>query len=126
MDSIIYNALMAYYNALEKLGHVSDGEVAKLLVLTFYNELIFRDFRNFLSREDYHIVEQALDCLYGSTCLIPYPEYLNMGNLHIGDISELANRVQALEDTNVLKVIHEGDYDPRVTDSDIVFVPADE
>ena len=105
MDSIIYSAISQYYAALCKLGYYSYESVFRLLVLCFYRDFVFQDYRGVLSREDYHEIEKALDCLFGSNCLIPYPDYLKMGKLHIGETTELAHRVKALEETDVLKVM---------------------
>ena len=98
MDEIIYNAFGSYYNALEKLGYISYPQSQKLLLLCFYRDFVFHDYRGLLSKEDYYLIERALDCLWGSTCLIPYPDYLKMGKLHIGEITELSKRVEALEE----------------------------
>jgi hypothetical protein len=56
-----------------------------------------------LSKDDYHLIERALDCLYGSTCLIPYPDYLKMSKLHLGEMGEIASRLKEVEDTKVIK-----------------------
>lgn len=116
MDEIIYNALGSYYNALEKKGYMSYANMQKLLLLIFYRDFVFRDYRGLLSREDYLLIERALDCLWGSTCLIPYPDYLKMGKLHLGEITELSHRVKALEESNILKAF---DAD-GTSDSDII------
>ena len=105
MDKIIFNALEAYYNALEKKGYMADIYWKKLLVLIFYRNFVFGDYRGFLSKEDYLLIEKALECIWGTVCLIPYPDYLKMGKLHLGEITELAQRVKAVENTEVLKVI---------------------
>lgn len=116
MDEIIYNALGSYYNALEKKGYMSYANMQKLLLLIFYRDFVFHDYRGLLSREDYLLIERALDCLWGSTCLIPYPDYLKMGKLHLGEITELSHRVKTLEDTDVLKAFKADD----TSDSDII------
>ena len=121
MDEMILNALTSYYNVLEKLGYMADSHLHKLLLLSFYREFVFHDYRGLLDKCDYHLIEQALDCIYGSTCLIPYPDYLKMSKLHLGEMTEMAQRVKTLEDTEVLKA-----FDSDGTcDSDIIIV-ADE
>ena len=116
MDSIIYDALSSYYHALELKGYMSNSHAMKLLLLIFYRNFVFHDYRGLISRDDYLLIEKALDCLWGSTCLIPYPDYLKMGKLHLGEITELASRVRTLEDTDVLKA-----FDADGTgDSDII------
>lgn len=125
MDNILYNSLSSYFHALEVKGYMPYSQSQKLLVLGFYRDFVYGDYRGILTKDDYHLIELALDCLYGSTCLIPYPDYLKMSKLHLGSMTELAQRVQDLEDTNVLKIVHDGTF---VTDpeSDIVFVEAEE
>jgi hypothetical protein len=94
----------------------------KLLVLIFYRDFVYNDYRGLISKDDYLMIERALDCLYGSTCLIPYPDYLKMGKLHIGEMTEMANRVKNLENTEVLKAF---DFEGS-DDSDIVIVKNEE
>ena len=122
MDKIVYDAYSRYFHALEVSGYISYSQVVKLLVLTFYKDFVYNDYRGLISKGDYHLIEQALDCLYGSTCLIPYSNYLKMGKLYLGEISELSQRVQALEDISVLKVIDDAESEGSEVESDIVFV----
>ena len=126
MDEIIYNALSSYYNVLGKTGYMSYEQSKKLLVLIFYRDFVYNDYRCNLSKEDYYMIERALNCLFGSTCLIPYPDYLKMGKLHLGEITELGCRVKTLENTNVIKLIHDlNSVDNASSDSDVL-VYADE
>ena len=122
MDEIIYNALNSYYNVLEKTGYMAYSHMEKLLLLIFYRDFVYNDYRARLSKDDYHLIERALDCLYGSTCLIPYPDYLKMGKLHIGETTEFATRVKALENADILKL---ADPDGSV-DSDIMVLTTEE
>ena len=115
MDNIIYNSLSNYYHALELQGYMAYTHTQRLLLLIFYRDFTLRDYRGLLSKEDYHLIEKALDCLWGSSCLIPYPDYLKMGKLHLGEMTEMAQRVKTLEDTEVLKPMVLEDSD----DSDI-------
>ena len=85
---------------------MSNAQAKKLLLLIFYRDFVYHDYRGLLSREDYLLIERALDCLWGSTCLIPYPDYLKMGKLHLGEMTEMAQRVKNLEDTEVLKAMN--------------------
>ena len=107
MDEILYSSLSSYFNVLEKTGYMSYPQMQKLLVLIFYRDFVYNDYRGKITKEDYHLIERALDCLWGSTCLIPYPDYLKMGKLHIGEVTELADRIKTLENTDVLKA---GDF----------------
>lgn len=121
MDNIIFNSLTHYYTALSKLGYYKYGDVFSLLVLCFLRDFVYQDYRGVLSKGDYSIIERALNCLFGSNCLIPYPDYLKMGKLHIGEITELVHRVNNLEETEVLK-----SFDGTADDSDIMIVEGEE
>ena len=122
MDEMIYNALSSYYHALGVKGYMPYKDAQKLLLLIFYRDFIYGDFRGVISREDYKTIERALNCLFGSTCLIPYPDYLKMGKLFLGSVSEVAQRVKALEDTEVVKLIHDLNNAEGTEDSDVIIV----
>ena len=103
MDNVVYEALDRYFHALEVKGYMSYKNAIKLLVLSFYRDFVYNDYRGVIREQDYCCIERALNCLYGSTCLIPYPNYLKMGRLHLSNVTELVHRVKALEDTKVVK-----------------------
>jgi hypothetical protein len=88
----------------------------------FYNDFVYTDYRGFLSKDDYRLIERALNCLFGSTCLIPYPDYLKMGKLHLGEITEVAQRVKTLEETSVVKLIHDLESAEGTVQSDVIVV----
>jgi len=121
MDNIIYRSITQYYDALSKIGYQKYEDVFRLLVLSFFRDFAFEDYRARLSREDYLLIERALDCLWGSTCLIPYPDYLKMGKLHLGEMTEMAQRVKNLEDTSVLKA-----FDAEGASGDIIITAEEE
>jgi uncharacterized protein (DUF608 family) len=122
MDEYIYQSLSHYYTALGKLGYYKYADVKKLLVLLFYRDFVFNDYRGFISRSDYLTIERALNCLFGTTCLMPYPDYLKMGNVQLGGITELATRVKNLENTTVVKP-----FDSVATDdSDVIILTEEE
>ena len=125
MDEIVYEALSKYFHALEIHGYMSKTHSIKLLVLSFFKDFVFHDYRGILTREDYCLIERALDCLYGTSCLIPYPDYLKMGKLHLGEMTEMAQRVKTLEDTDVVKVMHDFENADDVQ-SDVMIVTNDE
>lgn len=125
MDEILYNALTKYYHALELKGYMANSHAVKLLILIFFRDFVFRDYRGLITKEDYHLIEKALDCIYGSTCLIPYPDYLKMGKLYLGEMTEIAHRVKTLEDTPVLKLLDTEDAESN-PNSDVLVVTGDE
>ena len=122
MGDILLEALTKYYHALEVKGYMSKVHSEKLLVMAFYWDFMYNDYRALLSKKDYCLIERALDCIYGTSCLIPYPDYLKMGKLHLGEITEMAQRVKTLEETEVVKVIHDLDSVNSDPQSDIVIM----
>ena len=125
MGEILYEALSKYYHALELKGYMSKAHSIKLLVLAFFWDFTYNDYRGLLSKEDYCLIEKALDCIYGTSCLIPYPDYLKMGKLHLGEITEMVQRIKTLEDTDVVKVIQDLNNIDDTTQSDIYIVADD-
>ena len=123
MDNLILDAITGYYNVLCKLGSYPYKDTLRILLLCFYRDFVFGDYYGVLSREDYHEIEKALNCLFGSNCLIPYPDYLKMGKLHIGEMTELAYRVKVSESAKVLKA---GDLMEPDAESDIMIVEKEE
>lgn len=122
MGDILFEALSKYYHALEIKGYMSRAHSEKLLVMAFYWDFMYNDYRALLSKKDYCLIERALDCIYGTSCLIPYPDYLKMGKLHLGEMTEMAQRVKTLEETEVVKVIHDLDSVNSDPQSDIVIM----
>jgi hypothetical protein len=113
MDNYVYNVIDQYFNTLSKFGYVSNRKVEELLVLIFYFNLLYNDYRGYISSEDYQDIGRALNCFYGNNCLMPYPDYLKMGNLRIGDVTELAQRTKALEE-------YDKELDRRILDNDLL------
>lgn len=73
MDNILYESLSRYFNTLSKLGYKSYSDVDRLLVLIFIQEWLEDKCLNYINEDDQRIIERVLYCLYGSSCLIPYP-----------------------------------------------------
>lgn len=76
MEDLVNTSLDRYFNTLSRFGYRSYSEVGKLLILIFIQELLESDCKSFITNEEYMIINKALYCLYGSICLIPYPEYM--------------------------------------------------
>lgn len=100
MGEEVYNSLTSYFTSLKNIGYRKQSEVNKLLVFITIQEVLDNDFRGLVSEEDYDIINKALYCLYGSTCLIPYPDYYNKKTTRImdtGSMYELTHRIENLE-----------------------------
>ncbi len=113
MDRFVYNTFDNYFHALENTGYIKQGTVNNLLVLDFLFNLMYRDYRGYISKEDYHTLDKAINCLYGVNCLIPYPDYLKMGKLHLGEMTEVLSRTKSLED-------YSEELDKRILDNDVL------
>lgn len=88
LTKITEEALNRYFTALSQFGYKKDSEVESLLVLLFIEGTILNDFSEFVTEDDYRIILQALECLYGSNCMIDFPTYANYDSLvHKSDIS---------------------------------------
>lgn len=72
----LYESLKNYFNALSHFGYKKQSDVNKLLIYDFLVNLIEGSTKFFITEEDYKKISRALYCLYGSSCLIPYPQYL--------------------------------------------------
>lgn len=97
MDDVLYESCLRYFTALSHYGYRNNEEVKKLLLYIFIHELV-NTTSIVISEEDYKHIDNALYCIYGTTCLIPYPKYCeNPMYLHLGDIAELSKRVDELQ-----------------------------
>lgn len=97
MDDLLYKSCVKYFTSLANYGYKSEAEVKKLLFYIFIQELVNTP-SVVISESDYKELENALYCIYGTTCLIPYPEYCeNPMYLHLGDMTEVAARLEEAE-----------------------------
>ncbi len=86
---------------MSNTGYMSKSNTLKLFIYTMIYYLLENDFRGFITESDYNSIVKALYCLYGSTCLIDYPDYYNDKTRRVmynGSTSELAYRVRKLEE----------------------------
>ena len=104
LDNLAYTGVSNYFQALSAFGYKGYGEVNRLLVLLFIEDLIRGPISIYINEEDYRTITNVLYCLFGSTCLIPYPEFAVNTTL-----------VQALNDVT-----------PRITENDILRFSEDE
>lgn len=65
-----------YFTILTKIGYINDGEVFKLLSYMFIIlHVLNGEFQYYVTEEDYKDIYKALNCLWGTTCLLPYPTW---------------------------------------------------
>ena len=113
MDNIVFNTISDYYKILQRRGYHSYADVKKILVLSFYWNFVTSDYRGLIEKKDYSLIERTLNCLFGSTCLIPYPDYLKMGKLKLGEMTEVLARTKAVE-------AYSEELNLRILDNDVL------
>lgn len=97
MDDLLYESCLRYFTSLANYGFRSEKDVKKLLFYVYIQELV-NTTSIVIPEEDYKHLENALYCMYGTTCLIPYPNYCERPMYaHLGDIAELSARMQKAE-----------------------------
>lgn len=74
-NNMAYIGICNYFQTLSTFGYKSYGEVNKLITLLFIEDLLRNSFSLYISEDDYRTITRVLYCLFGSTCLIPYPEF---------------------------------------------------
>ena len=77
MDNLIkftQQSIIRYFTALAQLGYKSYYDTNKLLALIFIQECL-KEHQSFITEQDYTDISKAMECLYGSNCLIPYQYY---------------------------------------------------
>lgn len=101
MDDLLYNALSKYFAKLANFGYSDDVEIKKILFYCFINELVNTP-SIVITQEEYTELEKALYCIYGTTCLIPYPNYCenaifsHLGKREIeGDPEDMRDQIEA-------------------------------
>lgn len=70
-----FTGLKNYFHSLSVFGYKSYKEVEKLLVLLFIEELLNGNLSSYITDDDYRTLTKVLYNLFGTSCLIPYPEF---------------------------------------------------
>lgn len=76
LKNIAYIGICNYFQTLATFGYKSYSEVYKLIVLLFIEDLLRGPLSIYVTECDYRTIANVLYCLFGSTCLIPYPEFV--------------------------------------------------
>ena len=67
-------SLIRYFTALSQFGYKSYCDVGKLPALIFLQEYL-QKYQEYITEADYNEVLKAMECLYGTSCLMPYQYY---------------------------------------------------
>lgn len=83
VDAMEYNDIMKeaydrYFKTLSKVGYINDCQTYKLLACSFLTSLLDPFYSGFVSEDDYNYLADSIACLMGTSCLIPYKEYILM------------------------------------------------
>lgn len=128
MDNIIYNGLLQYFNTLKYLGNINPLEGYKLLYLIGIKEFLDSDYSGFVTEKDYNEIVKSLYCIFGNSCIIPFPDYYQYKNnlMYKGTISELSNsidiindKIEELENMGKKPIVIPGDKITEIPDFDI-------
>lgn len=71
----VYKALNSYFNTISVTGYKKDIEVYKLLIFLYLETLLYDSSVGMVSEKDYNDIIKALYCIYGTSCMFPYPDY---------------------------------------------------
>ena len=74
MEEYINTSIERYFNTLSHTGYMPYSDVYKLIVIMFVDELLNGEYKRFVSDDEHTVIHKSLYCLYGSSCLTPYPE----------------------------------------------------
>lgn len=73
LNDELLKSIKTYFNALSTSGYVKYTEVNKLIVALFLNEILDGIFDVTLNNKDFRAITDALNCLYGYSCILPFP-----------------------------------------------------
>lgn len=90
----VLNSINKYFHSLSNLGYKKDKDVNNLIAYLFIEELLCGPMSQFITDADYNSIDKALYCLYGTSCMIPYPDYKRT---HIDSIRPVPDEYRILE-----------------------------
>lgn len=99
LSDVAYEGLNRYFHSVSTFGYKSYSEVYKLLTLLYIEELIFGPLGLYINECDYRTITNTLYCLYGSTCLISYPEF----NVYSELVQALNLKVPKILESSILR-----------------------
>lgn len=99
VEEKVFNSLDRYYSTLSITGYAKQKDINKLLVFNFIRNFLQEDTGYYITEDDYKSINNALNCIYGSTCLIPYPEYKKS----ISSIGYRMNPVIRYTESNIVR-----------------------
>lgn len=74
MDNQIFNSLDQYFKTLSNYGYMSYDHTYDMMLMIIVQDII-TNFACIITQEDYQMMSSLLECKYGTSCLMPYPEF---------------------------------------------------
>lgn len=94
LEDVMQESLTRYYTKLTVFGCCKYESVYRLLIMDFIEELLENSLLSqFITDGDYRVLQTALTNLYGSTCIIPNPNYISSEDLTSSTVKDFTPRV---------------------------------
>ncbi len=71
LKQIISEALFRYFNALKKLGYISDRDVEYILLLCFLQDFL-EECYGYVTSQDITVIYSLINCMASNSCLIDF------------------------------------------------------
>lgn len=71
----LHQALKAYFNILRRTGYKKYSQVDDLLILSAIEDIMNGPMVEYVTEDDFRVIDKALYCVYGQSCMIPYPAW---------------------------------------------------
>ena len=68
----LFNAYSSYFNILENIGQYSSQNTAKLILLSFIEQMKADGFYSTLSEADRKVIDAIVECIKKKLCIVPY------------------------------------------------------
>lgn len=79
MDNQIFNSLDQYFKTLSNYGYMSYDHTYDMMLMIIIQDIITK-FACIITQEDYQMISSLLESKYGTSCLMPYPEFRKCNN----------------------------------------------
>lgn len=79
MDNQIFNSLDQYFKTLSSYGYMSYDHTYDMMLMIIIQDIITK-FACIITQEDYQMMSSLLESKYGTSCLMPYPEFRKCNN----------------------------------------------
>lgn len=79
MDNQIFNSLDQYFKTLSNYGYMSYDHTYDMMLMIIIQDIITK-FACIITQEDYQMMSSLLESKYGTSCLMPYPEFRKCNN----------------------------------------------